>query len=68
MTLRTESTISDLLKDLDRIAIKCPKCYRHSQYAVGRVRHNPNLKCPTCRTPFVVQIRQSSDDTLTLAR
>ena len=58
MTLRTELTISDLLKDLDRIAIKCPKCNRHSQYTVSRVRHNRNLECPTCRTSFVVQIGQ----------
>ena len=51
MTLRTESTISDLLKDLDRIAIKCPKCNRK----LGRayvVAHQPGERvrvvCPTC--------------------
>jgi hypothetical protein len=68
VALRTDFTISELLRDLDRVAIKCPKCNRHSQYTVGRVRHNPNLKCPSSRTPFVVQIGQSTDDTLTIAK
>jgi transposase-like protein len=68
MTLRTELTISDLLTDVGKVAIKCPKCNRRSQYTVGRVRANPNLKCPTCRTLFVVHSGQSNDDSLSLSR
>lgn len=68
MTLRTGLTISDLLKDSDKVAIKCPKCNRHSKYKVGRVRHNPNLKCPTCRALFAVHDGQSNADTLSLAQ
>jgi hypothetical protein len=33
--MRTEIVISDLLKDFDKIGIKCPKCNRSSQYKVG---------------------------------
>ena len=56
MILRTELVISDLLKDFDKVRVQCPKCNRGSAYKVGRVRHNPNLKCPTCRTAFSVNV------------
>jgi len=62
MTFRTEIVISDLLKDLDKIQIKCPKCSRGSPHTVGRVRHNPNLKCPTCWTSFLVDISQQDSE------
>ena len=54
--LRTELEISDLLKDFDKVRIRCPKCSRGSSYKVGLVRHNPNLKCPTCRAAFSVNV------------
>ena len=62
MTLRTAITISDLLKDYEKIRIQCPKCHRGSPYKVGRVRANPNLKCPTCWAPFSVEIGQETDE------
>ena len=56
MTLRTGITISDLLKDFEKVRIACPKCNRGSQYTVRRVRQDPNLKCPTCRAAFSVVV------------
>jgi hypothetical protein len=51
---RMEMVISDLLKDFDKVRIVCPKCNLGSQYKVGRVRHNPSLRCPTCWVPFAI--------------
>ena len=56
--LRTAITVSDRLGESANIPIKCPRCYRDTPYKVGRVRHNPNLKCPTCWVEFVVTISQ----------
>ena len=62
MIFRTEIVVSDLLKDHDKIQIKCPSCNRRSPYKVGRVRYNANLKCPTCWTPFVVNIAHGDSE------
>jgi transposase-like protein len=46
--------MSATLSDFAKISIRCPRCSRTSQFKVGRVRHNPKVKCPTCLAPFVV--------------
>ena len=58
--LRTAITVSDRLAESANIPIKCPRCNRTTQFKVGRVRHNPNLTCPTCWVEFVVTISQPS--------
>jgi transposase-like protein len=58
--LRTAITVNDRLGESASIPIKCPRCYRDTPFKVGRVRHNPNLKCPTCWVEFVVTISQPS--------
>ena len=40
--------------DFAKVSIRCPRCGRSSEYKVGRVRHNPSVKCPTCWAPFAV--------------
>jgi transposase-like protein len=62
MTFRMEIVISDLLKDHEKVRIACPRCRRGWQYKVGRIRHDPSLKCPSCWTPFVVQAGPDRSD------
>ena len=58
--LRTAISVSDRLAESANIPINCPRCNRSTQFKVGRVRHNPKLKCPTCWVEFVVTISQPS--------
>jgi transposase-like protein len=57
---KTTITVSDRLAESADIPIKCPRCNRSTQYKAGRVRHNPNLRCPTCWVDFEVTISQPS--------
>jgi hypothetical protein len=42
------------LSEFAKVSVRCPRCGRSSEFKVGRVRHNPNVKCPTCWAPFAV--------------
>ena len=48
--------MSASLSEFAKVSIRCPRCGRSSEHKVGRVRHNPNVKCPTCWAPFVVDV------------
>jgi transposase-like protein len=67
MPLRTSIIVSDLLKDFEKVPIKCPKCNRSYRHKVGRVRQNPNLKCPTCRAAFTVDAAGVDDGEMSSA-
>jgi transposase-like protein len=47
--------MNEALPDYAKIPVKCPKCGRSSQFKVGRLRHSPHVKCPTCWATYEVE-------------
>lgn len=35
-----------------QIPIECPQCKHQTQQTIGRLRRNPTLTCPSCRSAF----------------
>ncbi len=51
-----ETSANESIPDSAKVVMACPKCNRGSEYKVGRIRHNPNVKCPTCWAAFVADV------------
>ena len=59
--------------DSQPIELTCPGCGKKFQEKIGRLKHNPTLPCPGCKTPIridanklrkAIESIQKSADTL----